>query len=185
MNKGIKAVQSRVEAVMAVMLIAALTVAGCGGGGDSGEAIAAGDTVSVKYRLTLDDGSVADSSLDSNPLEFVAGQGQMIQGFDNAVLGMKTNEEKSFTVPPEEAYGSKDPNAVHNFSREGLPEGFVPEMGMMLHLNGPTGPVPAKVVGITEDSLALDLNHPMAGENLNFAIKVIKIAKGPAPSQVQ
>ena len=179
MLKGTKAVLLGVVSILMVMLISALVVSGCSGGG---AAVAAGDTVSVKYKLTLDNGNAIDSSLPDNPLKFVVGHDPMIQGFTDAVIGMKQDEEKNVVIPPEKAYGPRDSSMVRNFSREGLPEGFVPEIGMMLNLNGPAGPMPAKIVGISEDSLSLDLNHQLAGENLNFAIKIVGIAKGQAPA---
>jgi len=183
MSKGIRAGVIAVESILAVLAVAALAVSACGG--SKASMVAAGDTVSVKYKLTLDNGTVADSSMDSRPLQFVVGQGQMIKGFDAALMGMKLNEEKTVTVPPEEAYGPRDTMMFRNYPRASLPEGMAPEVGMTLQMNTPGGPMPVKVVEVTADSLKLDLNHPLAGENLNFAIKLVALAKGVAPQPAE
>ena len=134
------------------------------------------DKVKVEYIGKLDDGSVFDQSKEGQPLEFVVGIGQMIPGFDKAVEGMKLNEEKTFTLTPEEAYGSKDTNFVKDFPRESFPPNANPAVGMVIGMTSPSGEQrPAKIVNVTDKVITVDLNHPLAGENLTFSIKVVSI----------
>jgi peptidylprolyl isomerase len=133
-----------------------------------------GDHVTVEYTGTLDDGTEFDSSKNHGPLEFNAGVGQMIQGFDDAVLTMEVGEEKTVTIKAEDAYGQPDKRLIHKVPKESLPEGPTPEAGMMLTVNLPDGnQIPAKIVEVTEKEVTLDLNHPLAGKNLTFKIKVL------------
>lgn len=134
-----------------------------------------GDRVKVEYVGTLDDGTVFDSSEKyGSPIEFVVGAGQVISGFEKAVLGMEMGEEKEFTLEPEEAYGEYDPNLVEKVPRNMLPEDI--NEGTLLVITLPNGvQLPAKVSKITENTATLDFNHPLAGERLHFKIKVVDI----------
>lgn len=138
-------------------------------------AIKKGDMVKVEYKGTLEDGSVFDSSeLQGQPLEFEAGAGQMIKGFDDAVIGMEKGEEKDIKLEPDQAYGQPDPKLVKDFPKEMLPEDIKPEVGMILGMaTADGGQIPAKVTRVTDKEITLDLNHPLAGETLNFHIKVV------------
>lgn len=138
-----------------------------------------GDKVKVEYTGKLDDGSVFDSSKHgdhSHPLEFEVGSGMVIKGFDEAVIGMKEGEEKEFSVEPEEAYGERNPELIKKVPREHLPDDQEPEVGMNLMIETPEGQkFPSKIVEMDEENLTVDLNHPLAGKNLNFEIKVVDI----------
>jgi FKBP-type peptidyl-prolyl cis-trans isomerase 2 len=136
-----------------------------------------GDKIKVEYTGKLDDGTVFDSSeKHGEPLEFEVGSGQVIPGFDDAVTGMKKGEEKEFRLEPDEAYGPKDPNLVKALPKSQLPKDQEVKAGMMFIINLPNGmQIPATVVEVTEQEVTLDLNHPMAGEALNFKIKVVEI----------
>ncbi len=176
MSKGIRAGELAVVSVVALLVVLALAVSACGG--SSAGKVTAGDTVSVKYKLTLDSGEIIDTSMDARPLKFVVGMGQMIKGFDAAVVGMKLNEEKSFVVPPAEGYGERDSSLIRNYPRSLLPADVMPEVGM--NLMGPHGKVP--ILAVTEDSVLLDTNPQLAGQNLNFQVTLIGLAKGVAPA---
>lgn len=144
---------------------------------DSG-GIIEGNTVKVMYKGTLEDGTVFDQSQEGSPLEFTVGSGQLIPGFDRGVVGMKLNETKTVTIPPEDAYGLPNPEMVRNFPKSSMPEGFEPEAGMQITMQDPQGrPVPAKIAGVTDDEVAIDLNHPLAGETLIFEITVVEIVE--------
>ena len=135
-----------------------------------------GDVVKVEYKGSLEDGTVFDESKEGEPLIFVVGSGQIIPGFDKAVVGMKLNEEKKVTIQKEDAYGERDETLVKVFPRNILPENLKPRKDMILSMRDNNGRIlPAKVVEVTADSLTLDLNHPLAGKNLVFDIKVIGI----------
>ncbi len=126
----------------------------------------------------FDDGTVFDSSeKHGQPLEFKVGAGQMILGFEEAVLGMETGDEKTIELGPAQAYGEHREDLIKTVPREQLPEDQLLEFGMGLLVNLPDGTeIPAKVIEITDETLTIDLNHPLAGTDLSFEIKVIDIA---------
>ena len=159
--------------ILSLIVLIVILLSGCA----SQQAVKAGDQVKVEYVGTFDDGTVFDSSeKHGQPLEFQAGVGQMISGFDNAVVGMKVGEEKNIRLQPAEAYGEHDPQLVQKVSRDQMPEESEPEVGMMIAVNTPDGmQLPATITEITEEEITLDLNHPMAGKVLNFNIKVVDI----------
>jgi FKBP-type peptidyl-prolyl cis-trans isomerase 2 len=137
-----------------------------------------GDKVKVEYEGSLDDGTVFDSTKKhGEPLEFEVGTGQLIPGFDNAVLGMEKDEEKEFKLKPDDAYGDHNPELCKKVPREQLPKNEELEAGMMLMLTLPNGmQFTAKIAEIDKESVTLDLNHPLAGKTLTFKIKIIDVA---------
>ena len=139
-------------------------------------AVVKNNKVKVHYVGSLDNGTIFDKSSDKEPLEFVVGSGQIIPGFEEAVLGMNLNEEKKVAIKAENAYGSRNESLVGDFPCSSLPEGFVPQKGMVITLNDPSGrAIPATIISIAEQNITIDLNHPLAGKDLNFTIKVIGI----------
>jgi peptidylprolyl isomerase len=144
--------------------------------GGQKEVVSLGDRVSIQYRGTLDDGSVFDQSSPERPLVFVAGVGQVIPGFDKAVIGMKLNEEKTVTIPVDEAYGPSNPMMIRNVPRANFSEEFQGEMGDEVTLYNQTGQqIRGKVAGMSADSLLIDFNHPLAGQALTFDLKLVGI----------
>lgn len=128
-----------------------------------------GDTVSVHYTGTLDDGSQFDSSVGGDPLTFMVGQGQMIAGFDSAVLEMEVGDTKTVRLTPEEAYGPHMPDRVIEVPRAEAPDGL--QVGQQVML----GQTPAVVASITDELVTVDANHPLAGEALTFEIELVSI----------
>jgi FKBP-type peptidyl-prolyl cis-trans isomerase 2 len=145
----------------------------------SAAAIKAGDKVRVDYTGTLDDGTVFDSTTHeghTHPLEFQCGSGQLIKGFDDAVMGMKVGEEKTFTLGPEQAYGDRRPEMTKQVPRKNLPPSPEPQVGMMLALRTGDGhEFPAVITEVTPENVTIDLNHPLAGQKLTFKIKIVGI----------
>ena len=136
-----------------------------------------GDKVKVDYTGTLEDGNVFDTSEGKQPLEFTAGEGKVIKGFDNAVIGMEKGEEKEITIEPKDAYGDINPQLTQKIPRDKLPEGKDPKPGMMLMMTTPDGKqFPARLVEVTDKEVTIDLNHPLAGKTLNFKIKLVDIS---------
>ena len=136
----------------------------------------AGDKVSVHYRGTLTNGDEFDSSAGGAPLDFVLGAGQMIPGFDAAVHGMTEGEKKTFTVVAAEAYGPRHPDAIQSLGRDELPDDMELELGAVLEAEDSHGHhVMLTVVELTDDTVTLDANHPLAGQDLTFAIELVKI----------
>lgn len=136
-----------------------------------------GNTVKVHYTGKLNDGTVFDSSEDREPLEFVVGDGNMIKGFDNAVQGMQVGEDKSVLIPSSEAYGEKREDMMVDVPIDQVPADIKPEVGMDLSIQNQDGqPMPVKVVQVDADKITLDANHPLAGQDLTFQIKIVDIA---------
>lgn len=136
-----------------------------------------GDKVKVDYTGTFEDGTVFDSSeKHGQPLEFEVGAKQVIKGFDDALVGMDVTEEKEVTIRPEDAYGDLNPALVQEVPKEQIPIKEEIQVGMVLGVTLPTGEqIPAKVAEVTDATIKLDLNHPLAGKTLNFKFKVISI----------
>ena len=135
-----------------------------------------GNKVKVHYTGTLEDKTVFDSSREREPLEFTVGAGQMIQGFDDAVLGMKVGETKNVTIPSDKAYGPKKEEAMVNVPKSQLPEGMTPEVGMQLEATQQDGRKQVLVVAkVEEEEVVLDANHPLAGKDLIFDIELMEV----------
>ena len=136
-----------------------------------------GDRVLVHYIGRFESGEVFDSSVErEEPIEFVLGAGSMIPGFERAVQGMKPEESKLVTIPAAEAYGPKRDENILEFSRDTLPEDLNPLVGDQLLLTTADGQkFPVTVTVITETMITLDGNHPMAGKDLVFEIRLVKI----------
>jgi peptidylprolyl isomerase len=140
--------------------------------------------ISVHYKGTLGNGEVFDSSDGREPLEVKMGEGQLIRGFENALMGMSLNEKKSFTIVAQDAYGEKDEKLMYNFPRADIPAGADPQVGQMIGLQTPDGRhVPAQVVSVDDEKVVLDMNHPLAGEALTFDIEVVGISDKPTQAQ--
>lgn len=140
------------------------------------QAAKAGDTVQVHYTGKLDDGSVFDSSAGRDPLEFTVGTGQVIPGFEQAVEGMAVGQTKTVTIPSAEAYGERVAEAVLQVPREQLPPDLEPEVGQQLVMQSRDGrQIPIVVVEVTEDSITIDANHPLAGRDLTFEIELVSV----------
>ncbi|MCC5916455.1 MAG: peptidylprolyl isomerase [Cryomorphaceae bacterium] len=136
-----------------------------------------GDAVKVHYTGTLNDGSIFDSSEGKDPLEFTLGQGQMIPGFEQAVLGMSVGDKKEgVNIPSAEAYGDPSDEMVIEVPKENVPAEINPEVGQQLAVTRPDGqPMPVIVKEVKDEAIVLDANHPLAGKDLNFAIELVSI----------
>ncbi len=134
------------------------------------------DTIQVHYTGKTDDGVVFDSSLEREPLKFTLGQGQLIPGFEKAVLGLAVGESTSVRIPAEEAYGDVHPEMTIEVDKKQIPPDITPEIGMQLQMQQPNGqPMVVRVTSVTDTQVTLDANHPLAGEALNFDIEVVAI----------
>lgn len=135
-----------------------------------------GDNVKIHYTGTLNDGSVFDSSAGRAPLAFRLGSGQVIPGFDEAVLGMTIGDSKTVVIPPAKAYGTRNEELVISVPRNQVPPEIKPEVGLKLQMGGANGElVMVEVVGVDDDHIALDANPPLAGQELTFQIELVAI----------
>ncbi len=137
-----------------------------------------GDFVQVHYSGALENGDVFDSSEGRGPLEFQAGGGGIISGFNDAVLGMEVNEEKKVVLTPDEAYGQLREDLKREFP-VALLKGENVEVGQILRFSSPGGPVSGTVLEVTADKFRVDFNHPLAGKTLVFTITVAGISDHP------
>jgi len=134
------------------------------------------DTVKVHYTGKLTNGQVFDSSLEREPLEITIGEGQLIPGFENAILDMKVNDKKTVEIAKEEAYGDVKEELFHQVEKDQLPQDIKPEVGMGLASKGPDGTEHQfRVVDIKEDHIVVDGNHPLAGQDLVFDLELVEI----------
>lgn len=136
-----------------------------------------GDTVHIHYTGTLADGTVFDSSAGREPLSFTLGSGQVIPGFEEAVLGMIRDEKKEVTIPVAKAYGPRNEEMVFTVPRSQVPSEINPEAGQRLQMQGPGNqPIVVTVTEVTSEKIILDANPPLAGKELNFAIQLVRIS---------
>ena len=152
----------------------------CGGGCGSHTALTGrnvGKVCRTHYRGTFNDGTQFDSSYDrGEPLEFVCGAGQMIQGFDKAVADMEVGQIVDVHLMPEEAYGMPNPNAIFTVEIAQLPGAEALEVGQQVYLSNQYGqPFPVKVTAKEEKTITFDANHEMAGKELNFQIELVEV----------
>lgn len=139
-----------------------------------------GKFVSVAYTGTLENGEVFDTNREGQPMEVQVGSGQLIDGFEKALMGMAVNEKKVFTIGPEEAYGDRDESLTRDFGRKEVPPELDPEVGMTVGLTTADGrQVPAQIVAVDDEKVTVDMNHPMAGKSLTFDIEVVGISDTP------
>ena len=134
------------------------------------------NTVKVNYTGKLSDGQVFDSSEGKEPLEFTLGQGQLMPGFEKGLIDMKVNEKKTITIVKEEAYGEINDDLKQEVNKSELPQEITPEVGMGLVSKSPDGQeMNLRVVEVKEESIIIDGNHPLAGQDLTFDLEVIEI----------
>jgi FKBP-type peptidyl-prolyl cis-trans isomerase 2 len=135
-----------------------------------------GDKVKVHYTGKLENGEVFDSSRDSQPLEFTVGEGNVIAGFDKAVLDMEIGDKKSVEIAPDEAYGSRSEELVVAVKRSEFPDHIEPSIGQRLQMQQPEGDaVNLVITDMNDDTVTLDANHPLAGMTLVFDVEMMEI----------
>ncbi|MEX0720860.1 MAG: peptidylprolyl isomerase [Balneolaceae bacterium] len=135
-----------------------------------------GNIVKVHYTGRLSDGSIFDSSVTRDPLEVTLGEGKLIPGFEDALIGMNVGDKTTKEIPAEEAYGDRRDDLEVTIEKSQLPEDIEPEVGMQLQLNQPNGqPVPVQITKVEDENIIIDANHPLAGKDLSFDIEVVDI----------
>lgn len=139
--------------------------------------VKSGDTVNVHYHGKLTDGSTFDSSEGREPLQFTVGQGQVIKGFDDALVDMKVGDKKTVQIPVNDAYGERRDDMLMEYPKNDFPPDMKPEAGMQLQMSDNQGNVfPVVIAEVLEDAVVLDANHPLAGQDLVFEIELVSIA---------
>ena len=132
-------------------------------------------SVTLHFSLVLEDGHIIDSNFESEPATFSVGDGNLLPGFESTLIGLVNGDEREFTIPPEQAFGQHNPQNVQavergNFDQEEL------ELGAMFSFQNGDGELPGVIVDVDENEVMIDFNHPLAGKNIIFQVKIIDIA---------
>ncbi len=137
-----------------------------------------GDKVKVEYLGSLKDGKVFDSSDGKEPLEFIIGEKAVILGFESAIIGMAEGEIKKVSIPQEEAYGDYKKENVATVQKSELPPDLIPQVGLELQAQADKGQTSiVRITEVTDKTVTLDANHPLAGQDLVFELKLVSIGK--------
>lgn len=158
--------------VRALVCVLLASIAGLAHAADEAVVVQKGSKVAIEYTLTLDDGSTLQSNVGSDPLTFVAGEGQIIPGLEAALEGKAARERVKVRIPAEEAYGLPDPGKMQEVPVERIPED-ARKVGALLGAQGFDGPI--RVAEVRPDVVVLDFNHPLAGKALTFDVLVLSI----------
>lgn len=134
-----------------------------------------GDTIKIHYKGTLADGTIFDTSEQREPLEFEVGSGMVIKGFDDGVMGMAIGDKKTIHIPAAEAYGEENPQMIFEVNRTEIPANIPLELNGMLHMQNGEQTVPVKIISLSDSTVKLDANHPLAGKDLNFDLELVAI----------
>ena len=138
--------------------------------------VKSGDTVNVHYHGKLTDGSTFDSSEGREPLTFTVGSGQVIKGFDDALIDMKPGDKKTVHILVEDAYGHRREEMMMEYPKSDFPADMQPVVGLELHMSDNTGNVfPVVIADVKGDIVILDANHPLAGQDLIFDLELVSI----------
>ena len=177
-ERVLKATKSSMNIVLVLSLLAGIilingysAMAGVNETGGRKIIVNKGDKVKIQYKASLKNGTVFKESKPGKPLEFTVGDGKMPHGLDQAVLGMELREEKNVTVSSKDAYGKRNHELVIKFDKSKLPRSFEPEIDNVVKIRD----VPGTIVKIDEENVYLDCNHPLAGKDVVFYIRIIGI----------
>jgi FKBP-type peptidyl-prolyl cis-trans isomerase 2 len=135
--------------------------------------IKTGDNVQVNYTGKLEDGSIFDTSIGRQPLDVKIGEGQLIKGFENALINMSIGEIKTIMLEPSDAYGKLNPEMIAEVEKSQISDNV--SVGDVLQGHGPMGPINVKVVEIKESTIVVDANHPLSGKKLIFDLEIVSV----------
>ncbi len=133
-----------------------------------------GSHVSIQYTLLDEKGNQIESNQGGNPFKYTHGKGDIIPGLENGLKGMQVGEEKTIEVKPEDAYGKIQPEAFQEVPRKNIPPKVL-EVGATFMVRTPAGPRPIRVHEIKDETVVLNLNHPLAGKTLTFEVKIVAV----------
>ena len=140
--------------------------------------------VAFDYRLTLDSGEEVDKSPENQPIGFITGSGQLIPGLEKGMMGMTAGDKAEITVKPEEAYGQVNPSLIGDIPRSHFPAETELKPDMMFQSQGPDGEISVRILEVKdENTVVVDLNHPLAGKTLHFDVNIVEVRK-PKPEEL-
>ncbi|MCJ7618137.1 MAG: peptidylprolyl isomerase [Desulfobacterales bacterium] len=131
--------------------------------------------VAIEYCLSLDSGEEVDRSRSGNPLSFITGTGQIIPGLEKELMGMKAGDSANITVEPDDAYGPAREDLMHEIPRSQFPVEADINPGTKFQAQSPNGPIMIVVKTVEDDTVTVDLNHPLAGQRLHFDVKIVEV----------
>ena len=135
-----------------------------------------GSRVRMHFSIHLADGTVAESTLDDEPIEITIGAGDIHEGLEASLIGLKSNDKQSQIIPPDKAFGYHDPNAIHTMSRRDFSPDLKLERGMLISFKTPAGDdVPGLIRSVSEEEVEVDFNHPLAGHVISFSVEILDI----------
>ena len=138
--------------------------------------IEAGSKVSIHFRISLDNGFIADDTFAGEPFTFTSGDGSLAEGLDQVLIGLKEKTIKQFTLKPEQAFGMVDQDKVHQLPKSDFPDDIKLAKGQIIGFSSPSGEeVPGTVKCIDEQTVTVDFNHPLAGQTIIFDVEVLSI----------
>ena len=135
-----------------------------------------GTQVTLHFALELVDGSVVDSNFDADPVTFIVGDGNLLPGFEEALLGLQAGDEKSFTITPEKGFGGYNTENIQEFPRDQFPADVELNEGLVLSFSdAQSNEVPGVVQEFDENTVTVDFNHPLAGRDIEFSVRIIDV----------
>jgi FKBP-type peptidyl-prolyl cis-trans isomerase 2 len=150
------------------------------------KAVKEGDTVKINYTLMLDNGTIYYTTIGNTPVRVKLGEGVLLPALEKELVGMQKGEIKAVTIPVEQAYGPYRADLIQVVARDQLPAGTQPVVGERFDAQLLDGsPTRAVVSAVTDKTVTLEANHPLAGQNLNFSIELVSIENGISPTQTQ
>ena len=136
--------------------------------------IDSGTTVTLHFSLTLENGHIVDSNFEASPATFTVGDGNLLPGFESALMGLVDGDEREFSILPENAFGQHNPQNVQAVERGNFEDGEL-ELGTMFSFQNGDGELPGVVVEVQDNEVMVDFNHPLAGQIILFTVKIISV----------
>lgn len=133
-----------------------------------------GTTVTLHFALVLEDGAVVDSNFEGKPATFSIGDGNLLPGFEEALFGLRKNDQREFVVPPEKAFGQPNEQNIQRVAMDNFADHEV-EPGAMFSFQNGDGELPGVVTDIVDGEVMVDFNHPLAGKNIIFKVKIMDV----------
>lgn len=132
--------------------------------------------VTLHFSLQLDDGTEVDSTFKGDPATFSVGDGSLLPGFEKALFGLEAGDEAEIEMPPEVGFGQRNPGNIQKVRRDHFSPDIELEPGLVISFDNGSGELPGVVQEVGEDEVTVDFNHPLAGQTLNFHVKIIEVA---------